>query len=576
MTIPRSSTEELGGRHCPAAPRHQELGTPRDQAGMAVGVAVHHMIHAVASRDDGVTADVAIDACASSLISDGRRFESGPVEYLSSGHVDTARDHTLEFLDRDMIPERDDADWMEAELSVAVDRAWKRVDRDMCRCGHAGDHPAASTAGDLSCTAPGCDCGEFRPAAIWQQTVDLAVIYRDEIDDEEVVVVEITDWKGGNCSKAWFTSLQGKGAVGIAPVLCPEVDIIRRRPTSYMPWGGRYEDDLDLRTQEGADMLEDCRRAIEVASAGARARQGRTPDELALPGAGCSAGFGGCPWLLQCSPFTKQWGVVAMAWAGRRENPFSPLLAPVGGDAQTWASMYALAKAVQQEAASRVKVALVDTDSVATVDGKSVVGWKPKKKQKVAANAAMLLSREWVESILGLEKGSVEAQLQQAQLEAVLMNAFPRAGGSGVVQRIAKRLGEVIGWQAAEVLLGQCLEDDTGRMLATWKAAPPLADLLAESVEARKLENLLDRHLGAEGGVPDPPAVPPVGWRQWRADQLKGFVAEHGIELGEPTGKTSPQRSGFEVARRVKADYVTAISRWLKEGQGNATATKET
>jgi len=53
------------------------------------------------------------------------------------------------------------------------------------------------------------------------------------------------------------------------------------------------------------------------------------------------------------------------------------------------------------------------------------------------------------------------------------MNAFPKAGGSGVVQRIVKRLGEVIGWEAAEVLLGQCLEDDTGRMLATWKKERP-------------------------------------------------------------------------------------------------------
>ena len=455
MTIPRSSTESLATTHCPAAARHQELGTPRDRAGMAVGVAVHHLVHAVINRDQGVLADVAIDQCAVGLVSEGRSFDGGPVEYLSTGDVDKARDRALDFLDRDVIPERGDVDWMEGELLVALDWSWKRVDREMCHCGHA-DHGAAQ----LVCFDGSCDCMRFDPVAIWQQALDLAVTYQDEIDDEEVMVAEVTDWRGGNCSTDWFRSLQGKGAAVAAVALFPEADIVRRRVISYMRWGGRYEEDLDLRQQEDLDTLEDYRRSIEVASAGAKARQGRTPDELATPGAGCSAGFLGCPWLLKCKPFAVQWNAINCAWG-------------MGGQilgVADWASMYALAVAVQQEAAKRVKVALVDTGSVLTVDGGSLVGWKQKKAQKVTDNAAALLSREWVESVMNLAKGSPQAQLEQARMEALLMNALPKKGGSGIVKKLVKRLKEVIGWEEAAALEALCLEPDDGRMLKTWKA----------------------------------------------------------------------------------------------------------
>lgn len=482
MTIPRSSTESLATTHCPAAARHQELGTPRDRAPMAVGVAVHHLVHAAASRNDGVLADVAIDQCAVGLVSDGRSFDGGPAEYLSTGDVDTARDLALGFLDRDVIPERGEVDWMEAELNVAMDRAWERVDRAVCKCGHLegghgwptlklrvshGDDPGP---GRGPCAA--CDCQAFDPVAIWQQTVDLVVFYQDEIDDEEVSVVHLKDHKGGNCSKAWFTSLQGKGCAVTGVVLRPGVDIVRREVGSYMRWGGTYIEDLDLRQQEDLDTLQDYRRAIEVASAAAKARQGRTPDELASPGAGCSAGFGGCPWLLVCGPFREYWGHVAAAHGiGLEAN-----------DPEAWASVYALSKAMHQESGKLLRRALKDTNSVATVDGKSRVGWREKKGQKVTANAAMLLSREWVEAMLKLKEGSPAAQFEQPVIEALLMNALPKKGGSGLVKNLVKRLKDVIGWEAAKELEAQCLEDDPGRMLACWKEerAEPTGEKLNE------------------------------------------------------------------------------------------------
>lgn len=442
VSIARSSTCELEKRHCPAAARHQELGTPVDRADLTVGTVVHHLVHAVVTRPDDVTADVAIDRMAEDLIANGRSFDGGAVEYPTIPATITGRSLALDFLDRDVIPERGDVDWMEAEVLVAIDSSFKRVDRD-------------------------------DPLAMWNQAVDLGAIYRDEIDGEEVLVIEMTDWKGGNCSKAWFDSLQGMANAVTAVALCPEANIVRRRVISYMPWGGRYENDRDLRDQDDRDKLQDYRRAVEVAVAGHRRRQGRTPDELAQPGAGCSAGFGGCPWALVCGPLSKQWIAVQDAW------PVTNV-----ADPQAWASMYILAKAVQQEAAKRVKVTLVDTDEVVTADGGSVVGWRQNPKTKITANAPAMLAREWVEQIIGLPGGSPEAQAKAAELEAMLINAMPKSGGSSVVKLIVKRIADVIGWEEAKGLEERCLEDNSGRKLTTWKRtheADP--DLLTEQLK---------------------------------------------------------------------------------------------
>ena len=484
MTIARSSTCDLESRHCPAAARHQELGTPRDRANMEVGTAVHHLVFAATMRAEGELADGVIDRTAADLIASGRSFDGGPVEHLRMEDVDRARDFALDFLDRDVIPERGDGAWMEAEVLVAFDRHFKRVDRDMCAaCGHTDRHNAGA---GFSCSHKiagarshdgWCQCLEFIPVAIWQQAIDLAVIYQDEIDEGEVRVVEVTDYKGGNCSNGWFTSLQGKAAAVSAVALCPDADIVRRRVISYMPWVGSYTNDLDLRQQDDVDTLEDYQRAVVVAARGHAGRQGKTPDELAQPGAGCSGGFGGCPFLLVCKPFAIQWNAINHAWG-------------MGGqvlDASAWASMLALAEAVKQEAVKRVKVALKSTDQVITVDGLSVVGWKEFKGTKIAPNAAMLLAEQWVEVMLKLEKGSPEAQLEQGKFEALLMNALPKKGGATLVKGLVKRLKDVIGYEDAAALEALCLEDDPGRQLKVWKKPAPVVDpmeKMKESIEA--------------------------------------------------------------------------------------------
>lgn len=489
MTIARSSTCDLESRHCPAAARHQDLGTPRDRRDMEVGTAVHHLVFAATMRREGELADDVIDPTASDLVASGRSFDGGPVEHLRMEHVDRARDFALDFLDRGVIPERGDVDWLEAEVLVAVDRHFKRVDRDMCVCGHANLHNCGGDA--ASCChgmkmSDSCLCDEFRPVAIWQQAADLICIYQDEDPDgEEVLVVELTDWKGGNCSEGWFTSVQGKGSAVTGRAVCPKADIVRRRVISYMPWGGKYTNDLDLRQQDDVDTLEDYQRAIEVAARGHAGRQGKTPDELAEPGAGCSGGFEGCPFLLVCKPAGKQWAAVLSAW--KQLNVTAPM---TPRDAAAWASMYALAHAVKQEAGKRVRVSMVDTDQILTVDGLSVVGWKKKKSNKVSPNAAMLLSEQWVEVVLRLDRGSSAAQLEQARLQAFLMNALPKSGGSTIVHNLVKRLKEIIGYEEAAALEALCLEDDSGRQLREWKkpAAEPtdaeLNDALTKSVEA--------------------------------------------------------------------------------------------
>ncbi len=602
MTIARSSNCGLETTHCPAAARHQELGTPRELAPMEVGTAVHHLVFAATMRekafgmapsdDPGVsieTADVVIDRTASDLVANGRSFDGGPVEHLRMEHVDRARDFALDFLDRGVIPERGDVSWLEAEVLVAVDRHFKRVDREMCAtCGHTVPHNAGGDSAQCSHNLQGywCPCPDFRPLAIWQQALDLAVIYQDEVDDEEVRVIEVTDYKGGSCSNGWFTSLQGKAAAVSAVALCPDADIVRRRVISYMPWGGSYSNDLDLRQQDDVDTLEDYQRAIVVAARGYAGRQGKTPDELAQPGAGCSGGFGGCPFLLVCRPFALQWNAINHAWGA-------------GGqilDASAWASMYALAHAVKQEAGKRVKASMVDTDQVITLDGHSVVGWKERKMAKVSPNAALLLSEQWTEVVLRLDRGSPAAQLEQGRIEGVLMNALSVTAVKGVVTR----LKEIIGYEEAAALEALCLEDDSGRQLKVRKKPAPVVDLmekLKESIEAgpppapsgevaaernrvhgEKTDALLNNALKTSIEFGDDPtvaapvreqvatlAVIPVGWRQWRRDQLKELVKKHKIQLGEPTGKTSPDAKYGAFPRYLKDDYVDAIGRWIKE-----------
>lgn len=481
MTVARSSICDVEPRHCAGAAMHAQLGTSRDIAPMAIGTAAHHLVFAVTMRAEGELADKVIDGTAIDLVANGRSFDGGPVEHLRMTDVDRARDLALNFLDRDVIPERGDG-WMEAEVLVAVDRHFTRVDRDVCECKHfkAVHH----STGECCASVPGhehCACDEFRPVAIWQQAADLICIYQDEIDDEEVTVVEGTDYKPV-ANESWFTGLQGKGYAVTGKAVCPNADIIRRRVIGYMPWGGMRTNDLDLRQQGDADTLEDYQRAIEVAAEGHRRRQGRTPDELAQPGAGCSGGFGGCPFLLVCKPFAEQWDAVMKA------GGVGTLLM---GDATAAASVLVLAKAVQQEATKRVKVALESTDEVVTVDGKSVVGWKEFKGTKIAPNAAMLLAEQWVLAMLKLERGSSEAQLEQGRFEAMLLNALPKKGGATLVKGLVKRLKDVIGYEDAAALEALCLEDDPGRQLKAWKKTPPVADLLdtlKESVAAEPAE----------------------------------------------------------------------------------------
>ena len=481
MTIARSSTCDLESRHCPAAARHQELGTPRDRRDMDIGTAVHHLVFAITMRSEDELADEVIDRTTADLVANGRSFDAGPVEHLRMEHVDRARDLALNFLDRDVLPKRDDG-WMEAEVLVSVDRFFKRVDRDTCQCGHseALDHAVAGLS-HRGCVVGGCPCVGFLPVAIWQQAIDLAVIYQDEIDEEEVKVIEETDYKGGNCGNGWFTSLQGKAAAVSAVALCPDADIVRRRVISYMSWGGSYTHDLDLRQQEDVDTLEDYQRAVVVAARGHTGRQGKTPDELAQPGNGCSAGFMGCPWLMVCKPAGKQWSAVLSAWQHLGTTaPVTPR------DTKTWASMYALAHAIKQESGKRIRAAMVDTDLVITVDGLSVVGWRQKAGTKIAPNAAMLLSEQWVEALLRLKKGSAEAQLEQARFEAFLLN-LPKKGGVSFVKSLVKRLKDVIGYEEASALETLCLEDDSGRQLKVWKKPAPTMELmgaLKESIEA--------------------------------------------------------------------------------------------
>ena len=476
MTIARSSTCDLESRHCPAAARHQELGTPRDRANMEVGTAVHHLVFAATMREEGKLADEVIDRTAADLVASGRSFDAGPVEHLRMEHVDRARDLALNFLDRDVIPERGDG-WLQAEVLVAVDRHFKRVEREMCVCGHseATTH-AVEGFSHQGCVVGGCPCVGFIPVTIWQQAADLICIYQDEIDEEEVTIVELTDHKPV-ADESWFTGLQGKGCAVIGPAVCPDADIVRRRVIGYMPWGGMRTNDLDLRQQEDVDTLEDYRRAIEVAARGHAGRQGKTPDELAQPGAGCSGGFGGCPWLLMCGPFARWWKSVMEVW----DTEWTV------SDPALWALMYAFAKAVQQEAAKHVKASMVGTDEVVTTDGLSVVGWKEKPGTKIAPNAAMLLAREWAEAVMSLEPGSPAAQLEQGKIEAVLMNALPKKGGATLVKGLVKRLKDVIGYEAAAALEALCLEDDPGRQLKVWKKPSPVVDLmeqLKESIEA--------------------------------------------------------------------------------------------
>ncbi len=479
MTIARSSTCGLETTHCPAAARHQELGTLRDRRDMEIGTAVHHLVFAATVRAEGELADEVIDRTASDLVANGRSFDGGPVEHLRVEHVDRARDFALDFLDRGVIPERGDVSWLEAEVLVAVDRFFKRVDREMCAaCGHANRHNCGGDA--KSCchgmtTSDACLCNEFRPTAIWQQAADLICIYQDELDEEEVKVVELTDYKGGNCSEGWFSSLQGKGAAITGRAICPDADIVRRRVISYMPWGGKYENDLDVRQQDGVETLEDYQRAIQVAADGHAGRQGKTPNELAQPGAGCSAGFLGCPWLLVCRPFALQWAATERAFGDMAADATDPQSVV---EAAAWASMYALAHAVKQEAGKRVRASLVDTNQVLTVDGRSVVGWKQRKAAKVSPNAAMLLAEQWTEVVLRLERGSPAAQLEQPRLEGLLMNALSVTAVKGAV----KRLKEIIGYEEAAALEALCLEDDSGRQLRVWKK-PAAESTVAEMTE---------------------------------------------------------------------------------------------
>lgn len=469
-SIARSSICDMEDRHCAGAAMHAQLGTTRDRKPMDTGTAFHHLIFAVTMREDGQLADEMIDQTAVELVANGRSFDGGPVEHLRLSDVDAARDYALNFLDRDFIPERGGVEWMEAEVLVAFDRFFKRCDRDMCACGHL---LSAHATREAPCGA--CRCAGFRPIAIWQQAIDLACICQDEIDEEEVKVVEVTDYKGGNCSNGWFTSIQGKAAAVSAVALCPDADIVRRRVISYMPWGGNFTNDLDLRQQEDVDTLEDCQRAVAVAAEGHRRRQGKTPDELAQPGAGCSGGFGGCPFLLVCRPFAKAWRATEAAFE----------VGLVAGDAQFWASQYVIAHAAKQEANRRVKASMVDTGQVITLDGNSVVGWKEKKGTKIAPNAAMLLAEQWVHVMLKLEPGSPAAQLEQSRFEAILMNALPEKGGATLVKNLVKRLKEIIGYEEAAALEALCLVDDPGRQLKVWKrSADSDPALLEEQLRA--------------------------------------------------------------------------------------------
>ncbi len=456
----RSHIQDTEDRHCSGAAMHAQIGAPRDRAGMSVGTCVHHMNAEVAMREPGQLADEVIEATAVDLVANGRRFEGGPVEYPTITEADAAMQLALGFLDRDEIPGRESVDWMRAELSVGLDRDWKRCD------------PAA------------CSCAD--PLAIWQGTVDLATIHREDIDDETLTVVTVTDWKGGNISPAWLDSPQGKGAALIALALCPEADIVRTRVVSYFPWGGKHERDLDLRQEDDTMRLEDYRRSILMAARAHRMRQGKTPDELARPGAGCSGGFGGCPWLLQCRPFADQWAAVTAAGHAIR-----------AADPSMWASLYALSKAVNKEAAKRVKKAIASAPGeqdgegyavVETVDGASVVGYKRWNKSKVTPNAPAILAREYVELVLRLGVGTDEAVVEQARFEGLLR--AKGALGVSTTRALIERISDVMEDDEAAALKALCLEDASTRELATWKKQPrePTSEELQDQLRNSKME----------------------------------------------------------------------------------------
>ena len=460
ISIARSSIVQLGKTHCPAAARHAELGTPRDAAPMAVGVGVHHCIEAVATRGDDESPQEAIDRATAGLVADGRQFEGGPVEYLRVEDADSARDLTLDFLDRDLIPEGEE--WMRAELSVDLDSHWHVVERGACRCGCDGltHELGGGRCRGIVCGSPveRCPCKRFEPAAIWRQALDMVWLSHEEGEDgETLTVANAMDFKGWNVHN-WETSLQGKGAAVCLVALFPKADIVRRRVASYQPRGRTWSVDLDTRDFEDADTIEEYRQSIAVASAGMRRRQDRTPNELAQPGAGCSAGFAGCPYLAQCQPALDLAATSAASWIAR----------PVGGGTVKDAALaWTLAEAIKQESAKAVKAALFGTAGVETPDGVSVVGWKKTGGSEIHPNAASILAREWAETARNLDPGSPEAIEMSATIDGLL--SVKGALGVTTVKAIVSRLEDILGEDEAEALLARCLADKPGRKLATWK-----------------------------------------------------------------------------------------------------------
>ncbi len=457
-SIARSSVAEMERRHCPAAARRAELDEYRDRRGMDVGTSGHHLLFAVATREDGVTETQAVEQMAAQLGA-GRRFEGGKPEYPRLGDIDTAMGLVLDKLDSDPIPARDSVDQMWAELKVGLDRDFRKCDLEACRCDK-------STAG-VHRRSGGCQ--PFRPVAIWTGTVDLAYIAREEIDDEELTVIQIKDWKGGNVT-GWTKTLQAKGAVLIAQALCPEAAIIRVRAESYFPWGGYDEMEIDLRQEDDINRLEDFRRSIEVAVRAHAARQGKHPDELAAPGAGCSAGYNGepCPFIMKCKPFWEDWAKFEAAADALEEKPDAM-------DATFWASLWTRARAVQALAGGRVKAAIADMPGSKDGDlygcletaGGSVVGWKKRGGSKVAANAPFHIAEQWVELKQRLEAGSAAAQAAAARLEAVLR--VPKALGVSTVKALIKSFKEIMTLEELAAFEALCLEDAPSRTLGCWK-----------------------------------------------------------------------------------------------------------